>query len=96
MNCAISFYFRYLMLHAYDQKFEVTENLKIFCELNQPKALKPREHSVQYIIGQVRKGVRCTSDLSSAVAKTVVVLTVQKLQHITNSSTPMRFMQMQA
>jgi len=34
-NCAVSFYFYlYLMLHAYDQRFDVTENLEKNFELN--------------------------------------------------------------
>jgi len=35
VNCAINFYFcLYLVIHAYDQRFDVTWNLENFCELN--------------------------------------------------------------
>ena len=42
MNCANSFcFYVYLMLHACAARFDVTENLEKFCELNRPEPPTP-------------------------------------------------------
>ena len=44
------------MLHAYDQRFDVTENLKIFCKLNRliPKYFTNMDTNSMYLMPQTK------------------------------------------